>query len=71
MLPHIIQVGAQDAEPVWQDGRAVYVTTESIALCAQYQQVNGRACLPIENALIPSALEREEDLFAFLVLYRA
>ncbi len=50
---------------------AAYVTTESIRLRAQCRHVNGSACLPIENAPIPSALEREGDLFAFLVLYRA
>lgn len=49
---------------------AADVTTESVTLRAQYRHVNGSACLPIENAPIPSALEREDHLFAFLVLDR-
>ncbi len=46
------------------------VTTESPTSRTQYRRVNGSACLPIGNAPIPSALEREGDLFAFLVPYR-
>ncbi len=49
---------------------AVYVTKEPETLRTQYRRVNGSACLPIENAPIPSTLEREGDLFAFLVPYR-
>lgn len=49
---------------------AAYVTTEPVALRAQVRHVNGSACLSIENAPIPSALEREGDRFALLVPYR-